>query len=77
MELQVDWQCIKPWLLPVAGSLAAACALYKLVKIARADSDMSLLCKKLKPSYFSEKVVWVTGASSGSELVNKTEQRFP
>ena len=43
--------------------------LYKLVVfVIRADADLTLLFKTLKPHYFDNKVVWVTGASSGSEF---------
>ncbi len=43
--------------------------LYKLVVfVIRTDADLTLLFKTLKPHYFDNKVVWVTGASSGSEF---------
>ena len=48
--------------------LALLYLLYKVVVLAFADADLTLYSKKLKPSYFDKKVVWVTGASSGSEL---------
>ncbi len=43
--------------------------LYKVVVFARADADLTLLSKTLDSKYFDNKVVWVTGASSGSECV--------
>ncbi len=43
--------------------------LYKVVVFARADADLTLLSKTLDSKYFDNKVVWVTGASSGSESV--------
>ncbi|XP_064384674.1 dehydrogenase/reductase SDR family member 7-like [Halichondria panicea] len=50
-------------LLPV---LVLLYLLYKLVVfVIRADADLTLLFKTLKPHYFDNKVVWVTGASSG------------
>ena len=48
--------------------LALLYLLYKVVVLAFAGTDLTLYSKKLKPSYFDKKVVWVTGASSGSEL---------
>ena len=48
--------------------LALLYLLYKVVVFVFADVDLTLYGKKLKPSYFDKKVVWVTGASSGSEL---------
>ena len=63
----VDWESLRPWLLPSAGTLVAAYLLYKAVRILRTDCDLTLMCKWLKASYFTGRVVWVTGASSGSE----------
>eukprot|EP00731_Ephydatia_muelleri_P000463 Em0001g463a len=39
--------------------------LYKVFLFANADADLALLSKRIKPSYFKGKVVWITGASSG------------
>ena len=39
----------------------------KLVQLARADADLTVLSSKMKPQYFQGRVVWVTGASSGSK----------
>ena len=55
------------WVLGVAGSVAAAYLIYKAVKILRTDCDLTLMNKTLKAGYFKGKVVWVTGASSGSK----------
>ncbi len=41
--------------------------LYRVVVFVRADADFTLLSKTLDTRYFDNKVVWVTGASSGSE----------
>ena len=49
--------------------LALLYLLYKLVVFVRADADLTLLSRTLDTCYFDNKVVWVTGASSGSELV--------
>ena len=38
---------------------------YKLFKFATADADLNLLGHSLKPGFFKDKIVWVTGASSG------------
>ena len=52
----------------VAALTAAAVYLvHKAIRIIRADCDLVLLSKHLKASYFLDKVVWVTGASSGSK----------
>ena len=42
--------------------------LYKVFLFANADADLALLSKRIKPSYFKGKVVWITGASSGSKF---------
>ena len=39
--------------------------LYKVFQFVNADADLSLLGHSLKPGFFKDKVVWVTGASSG------------
>ena len=39
----------------------------KVVQLCRADADLTVLGSKMKPQYFEGKVVWVTGASSGSK----------
>jgi hypothetical protein len=41
----------------------------KLVQLCRAGADFTVLSSKMKPQYFEGKVVWVTGASSGSKPV--------
>lgn len=41
--------------------------LYKAFLLYNADGDLQVLGSKLKPAYFKERVVWVTGASSGSK----------
>ena len=56
----------KLWFVP-ALTVVAAYLVYKVMSIVRADCDLTLLGKRLKAGYFSGKVVWVTGASSGSE----------
>ena len=66
---EVNWGSFKPWLVPAAGAVVAAYLLYKVVRIARADCDLTLLSRKLKAGYFTGKVVWVTGASSGSTFI--------
>ena len=69
---QMDLETLKSWLPPslvlgAAGSVAAAYLIYKAVKILRTDCDLTLMNKRLKAGYFKGKVVWVTGASSGSK----------
>ena len=44
--------------------------LLKLVQLLRADADLVVLNSKMKPEYFQGRVVWVTGASSGSKLAS-------
>ena len=50
----------------------AAYLLYRAYIFATADADIALLNKRLKAGYFKGKVVWITGASSGSEFSNRT-----
>ena len=45
------------------------------ILLAKADGDLLLMRKRLKPSYFKDKVVWVTGASSGSESSSSSDSR--
>lgn len=40
---------------------------YKLLVFFRADGDLTVISKRMKPEYFKGKVIWITGASSGSE----------
>ena len=68
LKEQVDWESIKPWLLPAAGTVLAVYLVYKAVRILRTDCDLTLMSKRLKAGYFNGKVVWVTGASSGSKF---------
>ena len=68
----VDWEVVRSWLPPswvlaIAGSAVAAYLIYKSVRILRTDCDLTLMSKSLRPQYFSDRVVWVTGASSGSK----------
>ena len=42
---------------------------YKLFVFFRADGDFTVISKRLKPEYFKGKVIWITGASSGSEYL--------
>ena len=56
-------------ILLVLHILALLYLLYKLIVLAFADADLTLYSKKIKRSYFDKKVVWVTGASSGSKLI--------
>ena len=51
----------------VLGVLLAvvAYAVYKIYQFVMADADLNLLKYSLKPDFFKDKVVWVTGASSG------------
>ena len=58
------------WLLVTA---VAAYLLYKLLVFVRADGDLALLSKRLRPNYFGDKVIWITGASSGSECMKFSE----
>ena len=66
MELDLDWTELKKWVLPTLGSIIAVYLFYKVLRMLRADCDLTLLNMRLKPGYFAGKVVWVTGASSGS-----------
>ena len=72
LKEQVDWEGIKPWLIPAAGTVLAFYLAYKSVRILRTDCDLTLMSKRLKAGYFEGKVVWVTGASSGSKFFSVT-----
>ena len=54
------------WLWLVVGTVVGY-LLLQLVRLLRADGDLQVLGSSLKPDYFEDRVVWVTGASSGSE----------
>ena len=41
--------------------------LYRVFQFATADADNALCSKRLKAGYLHGKVVWITGASSGSK----------
>ena len=41
--------------------------LYKLLQLYRADGDLTVLNSSMKPEYFKGRVIWITGASSGSK----------
>jgi chemotaxis methyl-accepting protein methylase len=56
-------------LLLAVGAVLVYLAL-KLVQFYGADADLSVLGSKMKPQYFEGKVVWVTGASSGSKPIS-------
>ena len=51
--------------LTILFSVLIALAVYLLIKFLRADADLTLLRCSLKKNFFKDKVVWVTGASSG------------
>ena len=55
------------WILSAIAILVLF-VLYKVVILATADGDLTVLSKNMNPAYYKDKVVWVTGASSGSEL---------
>ncbi len=57
------------WLILILVVVVAVAAypLLKLVRLLRGDADLVVLSKKMKPEYFKGKVIWVTGASSGSK----------
>lgn len=40
---------------------------YKVLVFFAADGDFTVISKRLKPEYFKGKVIWITGASSGSK----------
>ena len=51
--------------LTILASVLIALAVYLFIKFLRADADLALLRCSLKTNFFKDKVVWVTGASSG------------
>ena len=58
------------WLVvEVVVAVTVVLTLLKLLRILRGDADLSLQRKSLVPDFYKDKVVWVTGASSGSTNV--------
>ncbi len=57
-------------LLVLAHLAIAGYLLHRLVRLLTADADLQVLGSRLKPGYFNGRVVWITGASSGSEICN-------
>ncbi len=53
-------------LLAVVHVIVIVYFLYKLVTLLTGDADLQVLGSRLKPDYYKDRVVWVTGASSGS-----------
>lgn len=56
--------------LDVFGIVAFLVVVYgvvQLFRLLRADCDLTLLAKEMKPSYFVGKCVWIIGASGGSK----------
>ena len=56
--------------------MLAAYLLLKSVQLYRADADLTVLASKMRPEYFEGRVVWVTGASSGSKCSFSTSAMF-
>ena len=56
------------WLVIAVAVLLVLSLLRRIFMLLRGDADFTLQSKSLVPNYFREKVVWVTGASSGSEI---------
>ena len=56
------------WLILLCSAVVGY-ILLKLFQLYRADADLTVLASKLKPEYFKDRVVWVTGASSGSKII--------
>ena len=54
--------------LAAIGGVAVVSVLLFVVFLFRADADLVLYNKQLRESYFKNRIVWVTGASSGSEF---------
>ena len=63
------WGCITTlgWMIQVGGSIALVYLVYKTIRLLLSDCDLTVKSKTLKSGYFKGKVVWVTGASSGSK----------
>ena len=55
------------WLAVSVAVILALVLLRKVFLLVTGDADLTLLSKSLVPDFFRNKVVWVTGASSGSE----------
>ena len=63
------------WLLVLCSALVGY-ILFKIFQLYRADADLTVLGSKLKPEYFKDRVVWVTGASSGSKKPSLDSQQI-
>ncbi len=55
--------------------VCAAYLLLRFIKLCTADGDLTVLGSKMKPEYFQGRVVWVTGASSGSKFSEEMKWR--
>lgn len=64
------------WLAVAAAVILALVFLRKLFLLLTGDADLTLLSKSLVPNFFKDKVVWVTGASSGSEIFEAIKSVF-
>ena len=63
------WGCITTlgWMIQVGGSIALVYLVYKTIRLLLSDCDLTVKSKTLKAGYFKGRVVWVTGAASGSK----------
>ena len=62
------WCVATCWLAVAAAVILVFVFLRKIFLLLTGDADLTLLSKSLIPNFFRNKVVWVTGASSGSEI---------
>ena len=54
-------------------SVLVGYVLLKLFQLWRADGDLTVMGSSMKPEYYKDRVVWVTGASSGSKLCSPSD----
>ena len=52
-------------MLRVCAALVAAYYAAQLARLARSDCDLELAAREVRPERFRDRVVWITGASSG------------
>ena len=66
--LKLYWQTMWYWWRLALVAILSYIA-YKLLVFFKADGDLTVISKRMKPEYFKGKVIWITGASSGSEYM--------
>ena len=58
------------WIAAVVLAIVVLALARRIRQLLGGDADLALQRCSLVPNFYRNKVVWVTGASSGSELIN-------